>query len=585
MRKVLFSAIIFVCIYIFAYVPATADYVIFLKDFEKINSLLPSNMRFSDETDAFVCLFGKMTLNLSSLMKFIETEELAEDRSLLDLSVVTSDPDWVKKNFSSFLKDHQVVEANGLHYFVSSAMLQDVNAMINGKVPKIDLNTDASIYVKLRTVPMIGIILHLLGFNEGVLVEDEISVTFDSDIAKVLIKSNKTSRYDFEIERAQSQTLPKGLKLLKDAQFSLVMPMSVLNQIPPEIMEEVELDLEDFASIFVKSSAVCLSFAEDMSKVALFFDFQEESLEDLIKYFEEAGASVRRTQDFVYLSSDEFVALLPVKGGIGEVLSKNVDEKELISVEEGILGRINLRQDDIFVDLSLYREGCSVIMDLKLSKDTISYVLNEILSEFLPKPREISLLNDIIDSIDFQADFMYLDPPEDVSSLGVVPEEYIDRIIYERKEEDENWVVTVGVKTDLADTLTEQDVIMSLSVTVDSIRIDKENKIVYVIKSYEKYQMPSAEDLIINFVDAIRSYYEDYDLAPETLDELLFYYVDYPEQVLNVVEYEQKSSDDKIIVTLGIETNEEVGDYLIEDLRLNDLFYKDGKVMVVFELP
>lgn len=585
MRKVLFSAIIFVCIYIFAFVPATADYVIFLKDFEKINSLLPSNMRFSDETDAFVCLFGKMTLNLSSLMEFIETEELAEDRSLLDLSVVTSDPDWVKKNFSSFLRDHQVVEANGLHYFVSSAMLQDVNAMINGKVPKIDLNTDASIYVKLRTVPMIGIILHLLGFNEGVPVEDEISVTFDSDIAKVLIKSNKTSRYDFEIKRAQSQTLPKGLKLLKDAQFSLVMPTSVLNQIPPEIMEEVELDLEDFASIFVKSSAVCLSFAEDMSKVALFFDFQEESLEDLIKYFEEAGASVRRTQDFVYLSSDEFVALLPVKGGIGEVLSKNVDEKELISVEEGILGRINLRQDDIFVDLSLYREGCSVIMDLKLSKDTISYVLNEILSEFLPKPREISLLNDIIDSIDFQADFMYLDPPEDVSSLGVVPEEYIDRIIYERKEEDENWVVTVGVKTDLADTLTEQDVIMSLSVTVDSIRIDKENKIVYVIKSYEKYQMPSAEDLIINFVDAIRSYYEDYDLAPETLDELLFYYVDYPEQVLNVVEYEQKSSDDKIIVTLGIETNEEVGDYLIEDLRLNDLFYKDGKVMVVFELP
>ncbi|HOJ88865.1 MAG TPA: hypothetical protein PLP64_08835 [Pseudothermotoga sp.] len=585
MRKVLFSAIVFVCIYIFAYVPATADYVIFLKDFEKINSLLPPNMKFSDETDAFVCLFGKMTLNLSSLMEFIETEELAEDRSLLDLSVVTSDPDWVKKNFSSFLKDYQVIEANGLHYFVSSAMLQDVNAMINGKIPKIDLNTDVSIYVKLRTVPMIGIILHLLGFNEGAPVEDEISVTFDSDIAKVLIKSNKTSRYDFEIERAQSQTLPKGLKLLKDAQFSLVIPTSVLNQIPPEIMEEVELDLEDFASIFVKSSAVCLSFAEDMSKVALFFDFQEESLEDLIKYFEEAGASVRRTQDFVYLSSDEFVALLPVKGGIGEVLSNNVDEKELISVEEGILGRINLRQDDIFVDLSLYREGCSVIMDLKLSQDTISYVLNEILSEFLPKPREISLLNDIIDSIDFQADFMYSDPPEDVSSLGVVPEEYIGRIIYERKEEDENWVVTVGVKTDLADTLTEQDVIMSLSVTVDSVRIDRENKIVYVIKSYEKYQMPSAEDLIINLVDAIRSYYEEYDLAPETLDELLFWYVDYPEQVLNAVEYEQKSSDDKIVVTLGIETDEEVGDYLIEDLRLNDLFYKDGKVTVVFELP
>lgn len=585
MRKVLFSLLIFACAYIFAYIPATADYVIFLKDFQTINSLLPPNMRFSDDANAFVCVFGKMTLNLSSLAGLIETEELGNAKNLLDLSVVTDDPEWVKKNFSEFLQGHQVVQVGELCYFVSSAMLQDVNAMINGQIPKIELNTNAAIYVKMRTVPMIGIILHLLGFSEGVPVEDEISVVFDSDIAKVLIKSNKTPRFDLETVRAQSQTPPKGFKILKDAEFSLMMPTSILNQIPSEIMEEAEMDLEDFGFIFAKSRAVCLSFAQEMSKVALFFDFEEKSLEELVEYFQKAGAFVRRTQDFVYLSSDEFVAVLPVKGGIAEVLSKDIDDKELIPAEDGVLGKVSFRQDNIFVDFSFYRENCSVIMDLRLSKDTISLVLDEILSEFLPKPEELNLLNDVIDSIDYQCYLMYADPPVDIAELNVVSEKFVDRVVYEREEKDSEWVVTLGVKTDLVDTMTEQDVLNSLDVIVDSVQVDKQNRFIYVVKSYEKYQMPSAQDLVIDFVNAIRSYYKDYGAAPEALDELLLWYVDYPEQVLEMLEYEQRSSNRKTTITLGVITDEKVEQSLIEDLNLKDLSCKDGKVTVIFELP
>ncbi|HEY8542845.1 MAG TPA: hypothetical protein VIL29_10715, partial [Pseudothermotoga sp.] len=404
--------------------------------------------------------------------------------------------------------------------------------------------------------------------------------------ARIFIKSNKSHRTEWEVKRAQSQVLPKGLKTLKDAQFSLVVPTSILNQIPTEVMEEVGIDLEKFEFIFTKSTGISLSFSEDTSKFALFFDFKEESLEDLIDYFGTLGASARKTEDFIYLSSDEFVAVLPTKGGIAEVLSKNVDEKDLIPVEDGALGRIVFKQDSIFADLSLHREDCSVVLEARLSKDLISTVLSEILSEFLPKPEEMNLLNDIIDSIDFRCYYLYLDPPEDIDELEQdISEELSDRVVYERKEEDDQWLVKIGVKTDLVDTMTEDDVMNNLSVEVNDVQIDKENRFIYVTKIYEKFQLPSMRELITDFVEAIRQYYEDNEVAPQNLNELIYWYVEYPEDVLDILEYEQESSGGKTTIKLSVSTDEEVDESLVEELNLKDLFHKDGVLTVVFELP
>ncbi|MFN4190588.1 MAG: hypothetical protein ACK4E2_06310 [Pseudothermotoga sp.] len=587
MKKAFLLLIVFACIYTFAYVPATADYVLFLKDFETLNSFLPQGSKLKDQTEGFVCFFGKITLNLSSLMGFIETEEIQDAQSVLDTSVVTDDPEWVKKNFSALLADHQAIEANGLYYFVSPRMLEDVNAMIKNQIPKMELNTDATIYARIQTIPVLGIVLHLFGFNEGIPTDDEISVVFDSDTAKILLRSNKFSKFGWEVDRARSQTLPEGLKTLKDAQFSLAMPTLILNQVPSEIMEEFELDLEEFGFIFSKASAVSLSFSEEESKHALFFDFKAESLEDLIGYFEEFGVFVRRTEDFVYLNSDELIAVFPVKGGIAEVLSPNVDEKDLIPVEGGVMGRFILNQEGIFADLSLYREGCSVVMEAKLSKDLILYVFQEILVGFLPKPEELKILNSVIDSVDFQCYYMYMDPPENIVELDVVPEDFLERVFYERKEEDGGWLVTVGVETDLVETMTEQDVINSLSVVVDSVRIDQENRFIYVTKWYEKYKLPSVEQMIIDFVNGIRYYYEDYESVPEDLTSVLYWYIDryYPDEVLDMITYEQEPSGDKTTIKLSIKTDQEINESLFEELNLKDFLYKDGVLTVIFELP
>ncbi len=586
MKKGFFLLVVFLCIYTFAYVPATADYVLFLKDFERLNSFLPQGNKLKDPTEGFVCFFGKMTLRLSSLMGFVETEEIENVQNLLDLSLVTDDPDWVKKNFSVLLTDHQTIEANGLYYFVSPLMFDDVNAMIKNQLPMMKLNEDVTVYARFQTVPVIGIILHLLGFNEGIPTDDEVSVVFDSEVAKILVRSNKFSRFDWEINRARSQTLPEGLKVLKDAQFSLAMTSSILNQFS-SVMEEFELDIEEFSFIFSKASAVSLSFSEEGSKYALFFEFRAEALQDLIEYFEELGGFVRTTKDFVYLNSDEFIAVLPIKGGIAEILSPNVDEKDLVPLESGLVGKIIFNQESIFADLSLYRKDCSVIMEAKLSKDLISYVLKEILFEFLPKPEELKILNNVIDSIDFQCYYMYMDPPERVVELDVVPEDFLERVFYERKEEDGGWLVTVGVETDLVETMTEQDVMRSLSVVVDSVRIDKENRFIYVTKWYEKYQLPSVEQIMIDFVNGIRYYYEDYESAPESLVSVIYWYIDryYPDDVLDMITYEQEPSGDKTTVKLSIKTDQEIDESLFEDLNLKDLLYEDGVLTVIFELP
>ncbi len=585
MRRMFFLLIALLFTQIFAYIPATADYVIFLKDFDILNSFLPPTSRLNDHTEGFVCFFGKMTLNLSSLIGLIETETPANVQNLLDVSIVTDDPEWVKKNFSALLDGHQIIQADGLYYFVSAMMLEDVKAMIKGQVSSIKPDENLTVYVKMQTVPIIGIVLHLLGLNEGVPVEDEMKVVFDSNIAKILVKSNKSSRSDWEAKRAQSQVLPKGLKILKDAQFSLMMPVSILSQIPAELLEEIGVDLSNFELIFSKAKNISLSFSQDMSKFAMFFDFKEDSIEELSEYFSELGAYIRRTEDFIYLYSDEFTGVLAVKGGISEILSKNVDEKDLVAVEDGVLGRISFKQDNLFADLSLYRENCSVILNLELSKDLISDLISEILSELLPKPEELNLLNEMIDSIDFRCYFMYLDPPENIEELKTIPEKFIDRITYQRKEEDDGWFITIGVKTDLADTLTEKDLMNMLSVTVDKIQIDRENKIIYIAKRYEKSQLPSAQNLITDFVNGIRQYYQDFQLVPEDLGQLLSWYVFYPEQVLDQIVYEPQSVGEKTTVKLTITIDEKVDESMVEELQLKDLFYEDGKLIVTFELP
>ncbi len=587
MKRVVLLVSLLACVYLLAYVPATSDYVMLLRDLETINSFAPPISRFQSTTKGFVCFFGKLSLNLPSLVGFFETEEFEEMQNLMNVSIVTDDPAWVKQNLSELIESHELIQSGDLYYFVTPSMIEDLRTMIDGKIPALVPPESQSIYVKIRTVPIIGIVLHLLGFNEGVPVEDEISVNLESETAIIFVKAIKESKFDWEIKKIRSTSVVGGLKVLKDAQFSLIVPTTLLKQLPTEILEEFELDFEEFEFIFSKATSIALSFSEEMSKFALFFDLKKESLDDLLETFEEWGASVRTTEDFVYLDLDEMTAVLPTKGGIAQILSSNVAEEDLVEIEGGMIGKISFKEAEIFVDLSLLREGCSVIVNATASKSVISEFLKGILSEFLPKPPELKLIMDIIEHIDSMSYYMYLDPPETLEELAqIIPAEFADKLSYERREEEGNWVVTIGVKSDLVDYLTERDVMEVLSYYVDSLQFDFDNKIIYVTKTYEKAEPLPLYDIVEDLVTGISWYYEDFGTMPENLKDLVHWYFDSPEWVFDSVTYDHTTDGETITVRLEITTDQETDlEVLVQDFDLKEAFYENGKLVVIFELP
>ncbi|MGJ8455573.1 hypothetical protein ACSFC1_09745 [Pseudothermotoga sp. U03pept] len=589
MKKVVLLVSLLVCVYLFAYVPATSDYVLLLRDLETVNSFLPPISRFQSTTKGFVCFFGKLSLNLSSLVGLFETEEFGEVQDLLSVSIVTDDPNWVKTNLSELVESHELIQSGDLYYFVTPSMLEDVRAMIDGEIPAFELPETQSIYVKIRTIPIFGIIFHLLGFNEGVPVEDEISVNLESETAVILIKAVKEGKFDWEIKKIRYSSVPDGLKVLRDAQFSLIMPTTLLKQLPTEILEELEIDFEELDFIFSKATSIALSFSEEMSKFAVFFDLKNEFLDDLLEKFKEWGVSVKTTEDFVYVELDELTAVLPTKGGIAQILSSNVAEKDLVKIEGGMIGKISFKEADMFVDLSLSREGCSVIVNATVSKNVISELLKQILSEFLPKLPEMKLIIDIIQHIDEMTDYMYLDPPETIEELAdIIPAEFVDRLSYERKEEDGKWVVSIGVKSDLVDYLTENDVMEVLSYYsyVDSVRFDLDNKIIYVTKTYKKAEPFPLYNLVEDLVTGISWYYEDFGSMPENLKDLVYWYFDSPEWLFDSVTYDHTTDGETITVRLEITTDQETDlEELIQDLDLKEAFYENGKLIVIFEIP
>jgi len=50
---------------------------------------------------------------------------------------------------------------------------------------------------------------------------------------------------------------------------------------------------------------------------------------------------------------------------------------------------------------------------------------------------------------------------------------------------------------------------------VNWAKIDKEKQIIFVFKSYEKYEIPPASEIIQSLVEAFRSYVADYGEFPD----------------------------------------------------------------------
>ncbi len=583
MRKFLILIIFLPSVIALSLVPVTADFALILNDLGKVHDLLPTVATMGKPSTGFVCFFGKLTLNLPTIFQIIESENLKEAQNIIDLSVVTNDPEWVKTNLQQIVQDKTFIQHEDVSYFVSEIMVEDVKAMIQDKLAKLELDKTALVHGKLRTMPIFGILLHLLGFSEGIPVEDEFTLDIDqNEVVKMAITSKKVCKSDWELELLSKKVAPQGLKVLPKADLILLLPTSLLRQIPAELMEEFDLDLNELSSAIFRSNFIALSVFQEDSKLSISFDVEQDFIEELLKQFEEMDVNVQRTNDWIVVSSEEFALKVPSKGGIAFLLS-NVEEKDLIEIETNLLAKLSFCQGEFFVDVSMSRDGCSLIINAKISSALLKELLSDILSDLLPMPEELETLQKIMKAIDDVHYYENTNPPENLEQLQLLlGEELPDDVLYSCQESDGTFIVRVGVKTKLANQLDEDYIHAIVEIYLDEIEIDRENQIIYFIKSFEKYELPSISKIVRDLVEGFRLYYADFGEMPDDLKTVRVWYTWLPASVHEIVSFSAEPEEKKVI--LKIESDEELEEDLIEELSLEEVSYENGNIVVIFKV-
>ncbi|WP_448536377.1 hypothetical protein [Pseudothermotoga sp.] len=582
MRWLIVFSTIVVSIAVLAFVPVTADFALLINEFSHLKKLLPDTVAVSDLPEGFLCFFGKLTLNLAAAFEIFESEDIEKLQNAIEISVVTNDPEWVKKNLPEIVQNSELIEADDLYYFAGPSMVEDVTALIEGKLPSLELDRTSLIHGRFRVVPLLGIFLHLLGFNEGVPTEDEFVMKIEDEVVNLLITSKKVCKSDWELKQLEKKSVPKGLKTLTRADVNILLPTSLLRQLPSELVEEFEFDMGGLDEILSKTTYVSISMAQEGERILVSFHLQEKDVQDAVRALEAKDLVSKQEGEFILFESDDFTLKIPSKGGVG-LLFSNVNDEDMKDVDPGAILRFALSLEGSIVDVSLFRDACSVIVKAKVSSVLLKELLSEIFFEFMPKPSEFRTLQRIVQTIDDVHYYENRNPPEDIQELeALLGEDLPESVLYSRKEEDGSFLVELGIVTPLALSLSEEDVVRFMNYSVNWAKIDKEKQIIFVFKSYEKYEIPSASEIIQSLVEAFRSYVADYEEFPDGLGDVVVWYTWLPYSVIELIDYEV--DENARIVTMKLKSDEEFDEALIEELSLEKLFREDGWIVVVFKV-
>ena len=582
MRWLVVFCTVVVGIAVLAFVPVTADFALLINEFSHLKKLLPETVAVSDLPEGFVCFFGKLTLNLAAIFEVLELEDLEKLQNAVEVSVVTNDPEWVEKNLPEIVHSSELIEGGDLYYFAGPSMVEDVMVLIEGKLPSLELDRTTVIHGRFRVVPLLGIFLHLLGFNEGVPTEDEFVMKIEDEVVNLLITSKKVCKSDWELKQLEKKGVPKGLKTLTRADVNILLPTSWLRELPSELVEEFEFDMEGLDEILSETTYVSISMAQEGERILVSFHLQEENVQDAVRALEAKGLVSKREDEFILFESDDFTLKIPAKGGIGFLFS-NVSDEDMKDVDPSAILRFALSLEGSIVDVSLFRDACSVIVKAKVSSVLLKELLSEIFFEFMPKPSEFRTLQRIVQAIDDVYYYAKRNPPEDLEELeALLGEDLPENVLYSRKEEDGSFLVEIGITSPLAPSLSEGDVMRLMNYSVNWVEIDKEKQIIFVFKSYEKYEIPPASEIIQSLVEAFRSYVADYGEFPEDLGDVVLWYTWLPYSVIELIDYE--ADENARIVTMKLKSDEEFDEALIEQLSLEKLFREDGWIVVIFKV-
>lgn len=586
MKRLIVFVLVLFGFSLLAMVPITADFVLLVNDFSKLNELLPESMVIREIPSGFLCFFGKLTLNVFSLFEAVESEEVEVLKNVAELAVVSNDATWVKTYLSQVVQNHEMLEKNELYYFVGPSMMEDVKAMIEGELASMELNTDATIYGRIRSIPVLGIVFHLLGFSEGTPMEDEFALDVGDESVNILIRCRKTCKSDWELAQLANKTIPQGLKMLSRAEMGILVPTTLLKQLPEEIMGELGLSsLKGMEVILSKATFLTFSVLQSERKLLVSFDLEKDEVQEILGMLKEEASEIVHEGQYAVLQLAEITLKLPLEGGVA-LLYSNVSGQEMVDVEPGTMMKFMLLLEGSIVDVVLLRDGCSPVVKAKVSPLLLKEFLSQIVSEFAPTPDELKMLRTILETIDDAYYYENKNPPEDLQALrALLGEKFAqvpEGILYSCREENGILLIEVGIRTPLALSINENEVRDFIGYSVDSAKIDRENLTISLIMKYEKLGVPPADKIIKDLVGAFRSYVADFDHLPQNIEDVLLGYTWLPFSVIDMISYEIDSETGT--VTLRLMSDEDVGGELVEELSLERLFREDGNIAVIFKV-
>jgi len=583
-RAAIICLFLLVSIATFAFIPESVDFIISIENLYKLEELTPDLFEAFGITvspNSKFYIFGKLSFSdpemlLELILDPSEISELFSDEGFvyllpsLQISLATNESEWITSQLQKIghtvINEHpvetydyegfpvMVIESGELTYFsMNYTEITRIIAALKGEEDLIAPAKGSSILrIENRAIPLLGILLHFLGLNAGRCNSEEIAFSIiDQNIE--ISATLKKSYSDWELHEFKRRVLNERFAVINKPAVILFLQ----NMFSFSLIEEIGFDfdvrslvrlmhqLEQFGIYNIVSS---LSGTYDQSKICFSFEIPQDSVKAFVNWSQEStGMEISESGDSFILESEEGFINIPKQGGTG-VIAIGAEKKDITifksELPENMLDYVYISSQytegsgDVLFYIYVSDDG-SVVIKATLPIQLVKEILEEELEIPVPsvKSEQMNIINEIVTFLD-SVDEESLDGPprnkvkllKELSQLEPVS----DNIDYNVEEDEFGWLVTVSVYGEIPQNMSEEMAYDQIESFVDDIRVTK--NCITIQKFYYRLDI-DIPYLLDEFKYGIENYYYDYGYPPDTLEDLLDWYVYEPVKIFKMFDY------------------------------------------------
>lgn len=635
MKKVTITCLfLLLSIATFAFIPESVDFIVAVENLDKLEELVPDlleafGIRVSSNSKFYV--FGKLSFSNPEILLDIlsdpsEIGELFSDEDFvyllpsLQISLATNEPELItsqlQKTGHTLINGHSVetydyeglpvmvIESEEITYFsMNYTEITRIIAALEGEEDLIAPPESGSIlHIENKAIPLLGMLLHFLGLNAGRCESEEITLSIIDQNIEISATLNK-SYSDWELREFKKKALNERLMVINNPTVIVFLQdmffFSLIEEIgfdfDSESLVRLMYQLKQFDIYNIVSS---LSGGYDQPKVCVSFEIPQDSVKAFINWLQEStGMEILESEGLFISESEKGFISIPKQGGTG-VIAMGATEKDIAILEPGFPENtldyvyISTQYIEGLGDILFYiyaSDDGTVVIKTTLPIQLVGEILKEELEISVPpvKSEQMGIINEIVtflDSVDAES---FDGPPtnkvELLKELSQL-ESVADIIDYSVEENEFGWLVTVSVYGEIPQNMSEEMAYNQMESFVDDISITK--NCITIQKFYHRLNI-DIPYLFREFKYGIEDYYYDYGYPPDTLEDLLDWYVYEPVKIFKMFNYTHSLNNGIYTVTLMFqgEIPTDISENDLKDIcDFDNVVFSENAVSVKFTL-